>query len=641
MPDTAGATKSLMVRYAVALLVTAAAVGVRMAMSPVLGDQSPYITLFAALFFVGWFSGVIAGVLCVLLGAAATSYLILPPLYSLQVDDPHMFAGLLTYMVIGAMCVLMGDFLAQTERRALASERLGVAQAEELDRATVDRERLATIVESSDDAIISKNLDGVITSWNGGAQRLFGYSSEEAIGRSVTMLIPEDRFDEEPQIMGSIRRGEPIHYETVRQRKDGSRVHVWLSVSPLRDASGQIVGASKIARDISLRRQQEEVLARHRDHLEEQVKLRTAEALESQSRLHQAQRLASIGTLSAGLGHDIGNMLLPLDTHVHSLMNQIHSGTATAATTSESFTAIKRAVEYLRDLSNGLRMLTLTRDGSDRADAATDTELGPWWNEVEPLLAALMQRRIPLRHEIEPGIPAVRLAKHLLTQVVFNLVQNAVHALADRTDGSIVIRIARDAQSGGVMIQVTDNGRGMSKEVQQRCLEAFYTTKTRGISSGLGLAIVNGIVANADGSLEIDSETDRGTTFTIRLPASDERQAPRLAAEVTVAEPRLRALVVSVLTASAVRARPVDVHHQPNGDTRLWVVDASAIADLESRVARFLEHADGMGRRVLVLKDAGAEVALADDHVTLIDRRFRPQEFRGALERIVRELPAS
>lgn len=116
--------------------------------------------------------------------------------------------------------------------------------------------RLASIVESSDDAIISKNLDGIIQSWNAGATRLFGYSAEEAIGKSVLMLIPSDRQNEEPGIIERIRRGERVdHYETIRQRKDGSLIDISLSVSPMRDATGRIIGASKIARDISLRKQ--------------------------------------------------------------------------------------------------------------------------------------------------------------------------------------------------------------------------------------------------------------------------------------------------------------------------------------------------------------------------------------------------
>src|SRR5208282_5664505 len=127
----------------------------------------------------------------------------------------------------------------------------GVGGAEDVrrDRATL---HYAAIIESSDDAILSKDLEGVITSWNRAAQRLFGYTSEEAVGRSVTMLIPTDRLDEEPMILGRIRRGERIeHYETIRQRKDGSFIDISLTVSPIKNEKGEIVGASKIARDIT------------------------------------------------------------------------------------------------------------------------------------------------------------------------------------------------------------------------------------------------------------------------------------------------------------------------------------------------------------------------------------------------------
>lgn len=130
--------------------------------------------------------------------------------------------------------------------------------------------RLAAIIESSDDAIISKDLKGIITSWNPGAERLFGYSPEEAIGQSVTMLIPADRQDEEPLILNRILKGERIeHYETLRRRKDGSLIEISLSVSPIRDASGEIVGASKIGRDITDRKrtqEQQALLLREMNH---------------------------------------------------------------------------------------------------------------------------------------------------------------------------------------------------------------------------------------------------------------------------------------------------------------------------------------------------------------------------------------
>jgi PAS domain S-box-containing protein len=140
----------------------------------------------------------------------------------------------------------------------------------ERNRADVDAHRLASIVASSDDAIISKDLNGIIASWNRGAQRIFGYTAEEVIGKPVTVLIPPERENEEPGILRRIRRGERIdHYETVRRRKDGSLVDISLTVSPIRNAAGEIIGASKVARDITERRRardQQQLLIREMDH---------------------------------------------------------------------------------------------------------------------------------------------------------------------------------------------------------------------------------------------------------------------------------------------------------------------------------------------------------------------------------------
>lgn len=131
-------------------------------------------------------------------------------------------------------------------------------------------EHLAAIVESSDDAILTKNLDGIVTSWNSAAERLFGYPAREIIGQSITLLLPDDRQDEEAPILARLRRGERVrHYETVRRRKDGGLVDISLSVSPLRDATGTIIGASSIARDITERKraeEQQQLLLREMDH---------------------------------------------------------------------------------------------------------------------------------------------------------------------------------------------------------------------------------------------------------------------------------------------------------------------------------------------------------------------------------------
>ena len=163
----------------------------------------------------------------------------------------------------------LGSFAAAAYQTWL-SLKVEAKANEELQQSALTLQRLAFIVESSDDAIVSKDLDGIITSWNRGAEHLFGYTAEETIGRPVTMLIPADQLDEEPGILERIRRGERIdHYETVRRRKDGSLVDISLTVSPVRTPEGTIVGASKIARDISERRraqEQQNLLLREMSH---------------------------------------------------------------------------------------------------------------------------------------------------------------------------------------------------------------------------------------------------------------------------------------------------------------------------------------------------------------------------------------
>ena len=163
----------------------------------------------------------------------------------------------------------LGTFAAAAYQTLLSIDAT-IKASRELQQSAIATQRLGAIVESSDDAIVSKDLDGIIGTWNAGAERLFGYTAEEVIGKPVTILIPPDRHDEEPEILARIRRGERVdHYDTVRRRKDGSLVEVSLSVSPIRDAKGRVVGASKIARDITERKraqEQQRLLLREMNH---------------------------------------------------------------------------------------------------------------------------------------------------------------------------------------------------------------------------------------------------------------------------------------------------------------------------------------------------------------------------------------
>lgn len=475
---------------------------------------------------------------------------------------------------------------------------------------------LAAVVESSDDAIISKDLEGRITSWNGAAERLYGYTAEEAIGRNVSILIPPDRREEEPEILRRIMRGERVdHYETVRLAKDGRRIDVSLTVSPVRDERGRIVGASKIARDITQQKINERMLVQHRDHLNELVEQRTAELEASREKLRQSERLAAMGTLAAGLGHNIGNLLLPVRSRLDALEGAVGPEHA------EDLAAIREATKYLGQLARGLRLLA--RAGSeDAAQQSETTALAEWWSEVAALMRTALPREVVLRSLIGSGLPPVMIVRSALTQAVFNLVQNAGDAMRPRGTGTVEVRAEPGADGRRVRLTVADDGPGMSGEVLARCLEPFFTTKTRGISTGLGLSLAKGIAQRAGGDLAVESEPGRGTTIVIELPAAAPagREGGLPIAAVTVAETRVSSFIASVLSSRGFDV--VDGEPPPPGAV-LWVTDARHHGDLR-QLSAFLEADE---RRHIVLYGPAPEGINGPRLVTAAEP-FRPAALR-------------
>lgn len=364
----------------------------------------------------------------------------------------------------------------------------------------------------------------------------------------------------------------------------------------------------------------EEAEALRRDHqamLEREVAQRSAEILEAQSRLRQSERMASLGTLSAGLGHDIGNLLMPLRLHLSAIRDRMtREGGHGAGGAAEDFAAIARATEYLQNLSSGLRLMARDPDQTSRRREAT--RLGAWWATTEPLLRAAIGSRVALGHDLPEDLPPVRFSGHLLTQVVFNLVQNAAQAMEPEggpPTPDARIRVWGGVVAGGdggrfVRLGVTDNGPGMTEEVKRRCLEPYFTTKTRRISSGLGLSLVKGIVESVGGTLEIESEPGKGTTFTVSLPAGASSPAPRVPAVVTIKEPRKRAVVSHVLASlnCDVRAGPAGVRPtDPPPEGGLWVTDS-------------FNAVPGAWRgRVVVFGEAPAALAGVGGRITAID----------------------
>jgi signal transduction histidine kinase len=365
---------------------------------------------------------------------------------------------------------------------------------------------------------------------------------------------------------------------------------------------------AKVAVFVQLHRKTDEA-RRHAAELER----KSIQLQESQNQLRLAERMAALGTLSAGLGHDMGNLLLPIQARLESLEDEPLSPPIR-----ETLDGIRTCIGYLRRLSGGLRMLSMdpTSDVPDQS-----TELDAWWPEAEPMLRNVLPPGINLRHEFGAELPPIRLARHLLTQIVFNLVQNASDALRPRGRGSIEL-FARRAEDW-VAISVADDGPGMTTDVMKRCLEPFFTTKPRGLSTGLGLALIHATIEKAGGRLDIQSTPGAGSRFTCFLPAQQCTQPWETngAALITVRDRRQRSLVASLLN---MRGVPV-LEPSRQDEATLWITD-----ELEAEDQPHLTFLEGKpGRRVLVLGEHSLDATPSG--VTILPRNATPSQLTRAI----------
>lgn len=349
------------------------------------------------------------------------------------------------------------------------------------------RLQLAAIVDSSDDAIISKDLTGIITSWNAAATRVFGYLPHEIVGKSVLTLIPPHLQSEEPEILRKVTSGERIeHFETRRLRKDGQLIHISLTISPIRDTDGRIVGISKIARDITERK--------------------IAEAA-----LFESERMAAIGRMAASIAHEVNNPLEAilnlsylLDAHP-SLDDEAH-GYARLLTGE-----VIRVSEITR------RTLSFYRDTTRMAELDLASILESVLNLHRPLIE---QKSVRLTTKFR-SCPRIWGRPGELRQVFTNLVVNAIDALP--RGGCIAVSVAPASAGNGVCATIADNGPGIPEGVRGRIFEPFFTTKTS-TGTGLGLWISQGIVRKYGGSIRLRSATapHSRTIFRVCLPTGAE-----------------------------------------------------------------------------------------------------------------------
>ena len=357
--------------------------------------------------------------------------------------------------------------------------------------------RLSLIVDSSQDAIIGKNLDGVVTHWNKGAEEIYGYTAQEMIGQPISVLAPAERSDEVPKILEKIRNGERVEYfESVRVTKDKRTLNMSISVSPIYDADGTVVGASTIARDITSRKK-----------IEDQLK--------------QSQKMEAVGRLAGGVAHDFNNLLGIVTACSELLRDRVDADSL------EYIDNIREAAKRGSSLTR--QLLAFSRRQPAQAQVL---DLNDRLREVSKLLRplmgddveiALLARSVNAIVEVDPG---------QLDQIVVNLAVNARDAMP--RGGKLIIEtligdfdesFAREhppmTTGRYVVLAISDNGVGMDEVTRTRIFEPFFTTKEVGKGTGLGLATVYGIVNQSGGHILVYSEPGRGSTFKIYFPSAD------------------------------------------------------------------------------------------------------------------------
>jgi two-component system, chemotaxis family, CheB/CheR fusion protein len=369
--------------------------------------------------------------------------------------------------------------------------------------------RLAAIVESSDDAIVSKSLDGIIQSWNTAATRIFGYTAEEAIGQPITLIIPSDLQGEERAIITRLRAGKRVeHFDTMRITKDGRRIPVSLTISPIHDLSGRVIGASKIARDISERRRAEAALR----HTEEALRVAN-------------QRKDEFMAL---LAHELRNPLAPIR---YALAASRKAGT-TPEQQARSQEIIERQVTHMsRLLDDLLNVARITRGALELRVTTLEftTVLGTAIEAARPLLDA---KQHTLSVDLPVEAPRLNADPIRLAQVFSNLLINA----AKYTDPGGKIRVAARLEPDTLVVAIRDTGIGIAPEMIPRVFEMF-TQGQRALDRsqgglGLGLALVRGIVELHGGSVSVQSAGEnQGSEFTVRLPLGSASGASQAASK--------------------------------------------------------------------------------------------------------------
>ena len=468
-------------------------------------------------------------------------------------------------------------------------------------RADYPEARLRAILAAALDPIVTIDAHGVIHSASDSVLRVFGWTPEELVGRNVSVLMPEPYHSAHDGYLAKYRQtGETAILGNTREyagvRRNGEVFPLELSVSRADPVPGEPIFIG-ILRDVSDRKRIERQLQQHQRQLEELVTERTQALRQSQQQLRVSDRFATIGTLAAGLGHDMSNVLLPVFCRLDAMESVDLPDSAR-----EGVGAVRESMEYLRQITNALRLLTL--DPSQQGDEDA-TVVADWWSQVGSLLARAAPRTVRVWLEADDDLPPVAMAPHQLTQAMLNLIVNAGEAI----EGAGLIKIEAGRRDDDVVdVVVSDTGRGMDAQTLHRACDPFFTTKTRGVSTGLGLAIVHGVVRGAGGTLRIESEPGKGTIICMTLPIADSPigGASAQTAAVDVHDGRVAAFLNALLVSLGVEVAQSGAGGLPAAD--LWVLEGDD------------EDAFTNARRFLRVKQGRAIVAQLDEDGAKADR---------------------
>jgi PAS domain S-box-containing protein len=480
-------------RYGIGIGAALIASLLRVSLNPVWGTSLPYIFFFPTTLFTALYGGAGPAWAGIVICAVMTFVWILPPTGILVVSDHVNLVGLAVYLVVDGIVAWIG-----AGHRALIAEsecqRMALTEREEsLTRAEAAARRLAAIVESSEDAIIAKTLNGIITGWNSGATHLFGYTESQAIGQSIEVIMPAERRAEEVEVRRRVIRGEAVtNLDTVRTNKQGEPIDVSISVSPIKDASGRVVGVSTIARDIRVRR----IIETERAEL-------LAEA-------EQANRAKD--DFLAILSHELRNPLATIVAGAR-ILRQIRSADDQTNRTRD---AIERQAEHLTRLVDDLLDMkqilrgdfTLECHPCDLADVANG------------IVATLKESGTFKDHSVALDTESTWVHGDVvrLQQILTNLLGNAVKY----TPPGGTIRVSVMPNGDDAILRVQDSGIGITAELLPRLFDLFVqgeagSTRVRS-GLGIGLAIVRRLVELHGGTVDVCSDGARkGSTFTVKL----------------------------------------------------------------------------------------------------------------------------